>query len=354
MLDAELAVVGAGPAGLATAIGVRHRGLHVVVIDAAHPPIDKACGEGLLPEAIQAASRLGLELPLDTASRSSSIEGLRFLRNGRTLESRFRGPAGQAFRRTELSRALLDQAARMGVEFRWGVTVTGIRGNQLETSIGVFTAGWIAAADGERSRLRQLLSLDRPPATTRYAFRQHFACEPWTRLVEVYWGSRCQAYATPLDGQVGIAVISSDPSQRIQAVLQGFPELRQRLRGAPPTSTERGAATTLRHLPQVVHGSVALVGDASGSVDAITGEGIGLGFLQAGLLCRAIEKADLGLYQAGHSALTRRARWLSRGLLVLDKNPTFAGLAMGVLADHPRWFEHLVELHTTPVNINIY
>jgi len=58
----DVVVVGGGPAGLAAAIAARLQGLRVVVLEAAHPPIDKVCGEGIMPEALAALRRLGVHL----------------------------------------------------------------------------------------------------------------------------------------------------------------------------------------------------------------------------------------------------------------------------------------------------
>jgi len=67
MLDiprqSDVFIVGGGPAGLAAAIALRARGFGVTVADPALPPIDKACGEGLMPNALRTFERLGVSLP---------------------------------------------------------------------------------------------------------------------------------------------------------------------------------------------------------------------------------------------------------------------------------------------------
>ena len=60
MFDADVFVLGGGPAGLAAAIAMRRTGLRVILADAARPPIDKACGEGLMPDSLAAARELGI------------------------------------------------------------------------------------------------------------------------------------------------------------------------------------------------------------------------------------------------------------------------------------------------------
>ena len=55
--ETDVFVIGGGPAGLAAAIAARQQGLRVLVADGAKPPIDKACGEVLMPDAITALGR---------------------------------------------------------------------------------------------------------------------------------------------------------------------------------------------------------------------------------------------------------------------------------------------------------
>ena len=66
--ETDVFVVGGGPAGLAAAIAARQRGFEVVVADSAQPPIDKACGEGLMPDGVAALARLGVAATSATAS----------------------------------------------------------------------------------------------------------------------------------------------------------------------------------------------------------------------------------------------------------------------------------------------
>src|SRR4051794_19331605 len=74
--QSDIFIVGGGPAGLATAILARQKGLSVTVADHALPVIDKACGEGLLPDTVAAAQLLGL-----TFGREDTVpfRGIRFM-----------------------------------------------------------------------------------------------------------------------------------------------------------------------------------------------------------------------------------------------------------------------------------
>src|SRR5271170_5955896 len=102
MHSTDVFVIGGGPAGLAAAIAARQQGLRVVVADGARPPIDKACGEVLMPDAIAAVERLGLSVPATEAAR---LRGVRFLSSELSAEAGFpSGCCGLSVRRTVLHR----------------------------------------------------------------------------------------------------------------------------------------------------------------------------------------------------------------------------------------------------------
>jgi len=77
--ETEVLVVGGGPAGLAAAIAARAKGFRVVVADCSRPPIDKPCGEGLMPDALAALRQLGIEL---SAKNSFPFRGIRLVDSG--------------------------------------------------------------------------------------------------------------------------------------------------------------------------------------------------------------------------------------------------------------------------------
>jgi len=83
-----------------------------------------------------------------------------------------------------------------------------------------------------------------------------------------------QAYVTPLGNEeTCVALISDDPRMRLENAWAEFPELAARVQNAEVSGVDRGGVTVTRRLRHVYRGNVILTGDASGSVDAITGEG---------------------------------------------------------------------------------
>jgi len=125
----DVFVIGGGPAGLAAAIAARQQGLSVMVADGAKPPIDKACGEALMPDAMTALDRLGVAVPSQDGCR---LRGVRFLGSGFSqpgLEADADFPSGAcglAIRRTVLHSALIDHATESGVDLLWHTAVTGL------------------------------------------------------------------------------------------------------------------------------------------------------------------------------------------------------------------------------------
>src|SRR5579871_430387 len=275
----DVFIVGAGPAGLAAGIAARKKGFRVIAADCAVPPIDKTCGEGLMPDGLSALRQLGVTV---NPEESFEFRGIRFLGSGTSVEAVFPFGRGLGVRRTLLHQILIDQAEAAGIPIRWGERITGITENAVQLVDGEIRCRWIVGADGENSRVRRWGGLDAVRRhSRRFGFRQHYSIEPWTDYMEIYWGDDSQIYVTPVAREsVCVALISPDPHVRLSTVLPRCPDLCRRLAEAAPSDVERGAVSASRALRSVTRNHVALIGDASGSVDAITGEGLCLSFHQ--------------------------------------------------------------------------
>ena len=148
------------------------------------------------------------------------------------------------------------------------------------------------------------------------------ACGPGPTTLKYTGGSNFQIYVTPVcQDQIGIALLTRDSRLRLDSALGEFPELRIRLDRAEASSRDRGAVTVSRRLRRVFRGRTVLIGDASGSVDAIAGEGLSLSFHQALALSDSLCSGDLASYQAEHSRLRRRPALVANLLLSLDRFP---------------------------------
>ena len=238
----DVFVIGGGPAGLAAAIAARQQGFRVVVADGAQMPIDKPCGEGLMPDGVAALEKLGVSVERED---SCSFRGIRFLAAGLAIDASFpRGASGMGVRRTVLHRLMADRAASLGIEFLWQTPVTGISEDGVYLGSRRVGARWIIGADGGGSRVRRWAGLDAfRRRDCRYAFRQHYRVSPWTDRMELHWGRLGEIYVTPVSkDQVCVALISRDSKLRLTEALHSFPELRERLEGAETSSVEKGRA----------------------------------------------------------------------------------------------------------------
>src|ERR1035437_3928733 len=176
----DVLVIGGGPAGLATALAARQIGFDVVLADRAQPPIDKACGEGLMPDALDALRRIGVNLG---SEHGSTLRGIRFLDDKLEAEASFPpGSFGLGVRRTELHRILVSRAKEVGVIALWGTKIEGLDPTGVIIGGRSIHSRWIIGADGFHARVRQWVGLKQPVWTgvRRIGLRQHYRIRPWT------------------------------------------------------------------------------------------------------------------------------------------------------------------------------
>lgn len=356
---ADVLVVGAGPAGLATAIAVRLKGLSVTVADSRRPPIEKACGEGLLPEGVVALSSLGVHLDSNVAF---PIAGIRFFDEFSSATGKLpHGAVSFGLRRTALHSLLLQRAHEVGVSFRWGTRVSDCTNNAARLDNVPVDFRWLVGADGQKSNVRKWAALGpRSVRSARFGFRRHFAVAPWSGFVEIYWGHQCEIYVTPTGPrEVCIALLASDPQMRIADALPQFPQLASRLNDAQPLTAELGGVTTLERFGKVARGNTALVGDASFSVDGITGQGLSLAFQEALHLGQALANENLAAYEIAHRKLVNAPARMARLLLLLARHDWLRRATLRILAKNPGLFTSLLSSrsrkatsrHAAPIDI---
>jgi 2-polyprenyl-6-methoxyphenol hydroxylase-like FAD-dependent oxidoreductase len=341
----DVFVIGGGPAGLAAAIAARRRGFHVIVADGKKPPVDKPCGEGLMPDSIATLQQLGVEI---APAEGYPLQGVKFLEKDKSATANFPSERGMGVRRPILHKKMLDRASALGVQFLWETSVTGIRREGVTLAGGKFLqTDWIIGADGGQSRVRRWAGLESfNKRDSRLAWRAHFAVAPWSEYVEIHWAEKAQAYVTPVSAkEVCVVMVCRNANRDIRIALHEFPELASRLSCERLSRPARGTITTMHRLKRVCRGNVALIGDASGSVDAITGEGLSLSFHQAMALAEAMEKNCLDLYEKAHRQFARRPTFMARLLLFLDGRARVRRRALTVFRNNPEIFARLVSIH---------
>ena len=311
----DLLVAGGGPVGLAVAIEARLAGLTVALVEPRAGAIDKACGEGLMPGALPLLQRLGLD------PDGMPLAGVSYRSGSRRADHRFRSGAGRGVRRTTLHTALAARAHELGVERVEG-RIDSIAQDATSVTAAGRTASWLIAADGLHSTVRRLVGLERPArGLKRYGLRRHYAVAPWSDLIEVHWTPRAELYVTPVAADtVGIAVLGPAKTD-LDDVIASVPELAARLAGRQFVSELRGAGPLRQRTAARTAGRVLLAGDASGYVDAITGEGLRLGLDQARLAVAAVAADDPARYEREWRRSTRDFRVLTDGLVRAASSP---------------------------------
>ncbi|CAL8970472.1 Menaquinone reductase [Cellulomonas sp. T2.31MG-18] len=317
--DADVVVVGAGPAGSSTAFWAASAGLDVLLVDKATFPRDKVCGDGLTPRAVAELVRMGV--PLREQDGWIRNRGLRVHGGGHTIELAWPELSsypsyGLAKARTSLDALLVDHARAAGAKVLEGTRVTGplhdertgrVVGVTARTADGsetTYRAPVVVAADGVSSRLATALGrTTRPDRPMGVAVRTYFRSprhdDPWMEShLELWDGEPGRSNLMPGYGwifalgdgtvNVGLGSVSSTNA----ATKVDYKALFATWMANTPPEWEltpdnqlgpvRGAALPMGFNRGPLYGNgVLLAGDAAGMVSPFNGEGIAYG-LQAG------------------------------------------------------------------------
>jgi flavin-dependent dehydrogenase len=350
MTEWDLLIAGGGPVGLVTAIAARQRGLSAVVVERNPGVPVKACGEGLMPGAVAVLTSLGVDL-----SGGIELHGIRFLETDAVASARFPDRAGRALSRERLMRALLDRAQQVGVVILAGHTLRGFRhdGRVLRADVSgrgasttTLRAQLLVAADGLRSGVRRRLGYELPALRSpRFGLQRHYRCPPWTDWVEVHWADGAEAYVTPIgSSEVGIALLSDGAPARYDELLGRFPTLRRALGESASAGRVRGAGPFEQRVRGVLAPGVALVGDAAGYLDAVSGEGLALGFRSAAALVERFAAGELWRYPSDHARISIGYRSITWLMLEIARRPWLRRRVIRHLSESPALFSDLLGL----------
>jgi len=347
MTDAEVIVAGGGPAGAATAAQLGADGVHVLVLDRAAFPRDKACAEFLSPGAVAALERLGV-LPA-AAAAGAWHEGMRIVGGNGSFTARYReGRRGLGIARPVLDHLLLERARAAGAEIRERTDVAGalvedgyVTGVRLRDGEAL-RARFVVAADGLRSPVARSLGLERKtrlPRRLGLVARVRGVPPSGLGVMAVGRGGYCGVAAVG-GGEASVGVAVSPGTRRegesadelFERMLASIPAAREAVAGAPRVTAIRGVAPLARRVSRVSGPGYLLVGDAAGFTDPFTGEGIHRALrgaeLAAAAARRALARSDrepVGYAAARHEAFAAK----ERACLVLQ-----AALAWPTLFDY--------------------
>lgn len=380
-MEADVLVVGAGPAGAAVSILLARQGYRVLLVDRATFPRDKACAEYLSPACNQLLAQLGV-LEAVLAASPQRLQGMRITdHRGRSCWGRFvhHGQClyGLALPRLVLDHLLVQQACREGVEFRTGLwvrqplldgqRVSGIQGVQAQRQVTV-RARLVIAADGLHSTLARRLGLVRRVRWLQHvALVTHYAgvhpLRPWGEMFLIPAGYI--GLAPVSDTLINVSVVvraahlaaaQQNPAVFAAQTVQDHPELQQRFARAVRTKKLLVTGPMAQRTACPQHDGILFIGDAAGFFDPFTGQGIYLALhsavLAATVAHRALRSGDLSAHQLRRygfahqqafrdkyrlSALIQlglRVPWLANYVIDrLARRPTLADTVVGVAGD---------------------
>lgn len=361
-------VVGGSIAGCATTSALAQKNLRVLLLERAAIGRDKACGEGLLPAGVASLTRLGA-LHLTTKINAQPFYGAGFEHEGQIARADF--PEGHALgvRRQKLDGAFFEHAASLaGVTARERCAVQGllfapnghIAGVALPGGERVY-ADIVIGADGLGSPLRAAMGFDGGlPRRRRYGMRVHLGlpnAKPFGSYVHVLLDHPGEFYFTPVGPNELQVAYLGEPSVRglskknyVETLLT-HPRLRDLFEGAEVTSEVMGAGPFGRKARAIVSDGFALVGDAAGYVDAVTGEGMELALRSAEALAATVysalqgdgpHKKNLLSYVVARQQIVQDPDRLTRLVLLLERFPTLARRGIRALKDKPQLFQKLL------------
>ena len=377
----HVAIVGGGPAGLLTAILLSRKGIKSTVIERGTWPIDKVCGEGIMPLGVSILRKYDLLRGIDV-EWSRPFTGVRYIdKSGATATASFRGEPGLVVRRLALSEALHQAAVdEPHVTLLPGHKLVSFEEQTEQVDLLVAEVGgsgtkalagftYLIGADGLKSKVRRLNGMDGvAPGVQpkRMGARVHYKVKPWDDKVQVWWQDGIEAYVAPTsDGCVEfnfgwdhelVQPAALSGGEGLEAGLFAlFPQLREVVQGAEKLSRLQSWGPLPHRATEPLAGRVALIGDAGVFYDQITGEGLSLAFVQAELAAETIEGWDT---EEGRQRFTKTLEGvgdhyirITNFAMFFTRHPWLRKQMIRLLGRTPELFSHILHANMGDVPV---
>ncbi|HXW60860.1 MAG TPA: NAD(P)/FAD-dependent oxidoreductase [Myxococcota bacterium] len=365
MKSVDVAIVGGGPAGLSCAIEFAQLGFTVTVIEPQAPIIEKPCGEGIMPLGVMHLRRLKVFRHLDPNNMSPFLGLCLINEQGVSVKSNFAKSYGLGCRRENLSQALYARVREFEnisllPALALGLTKTS-EAIQIETEKGLVRARLAVGADGLRSFIRRKAGLlGNETKNKRYGLRKHFRVKPWSQHVEVHFRPGIEAYITPCGPwQTNVAFLWSKEELTLSkisfdAMIEYFPNIKAKICGSEALSEQMAIGPLEQKCKSPIADGLALVGDASGYLDAITGEGNSIAFAQSYALATIassalkalrgpLNKEQLQPYAKAHRQIVSSYYRNTKIMLWLRKRPLLMSMLIKAGSFCPQLFSLAIE-----------
>lgn len=371
--DLNIAIIGGGPAGLMTAILLSRKGIRSTVVERGKWPVDKVCGEGIMPLGVSLLEKYDLLRYIDK-KWSRSFNGIRYINNdGQMAFGEFQNEPGLVVRRLALSSALFEAAsieenvtlipqhdlinfteAKEHVEIALKCKATG-----GEKTLSGFT--YLIGADGLRSRVRKLNEMDGTipgKQKNRMGARVHYELEPWDNKVQIWWQNGIESYVAPVSEKCVEFNFGWDHDvlapQKMGTSLEAglfsyFPELQRKVNGAKKLSPLKSWGPLPHRAKAPIIGRIALIGDSGLFYDQITGEGLSLAFVQAELVANTIENWDSpegrSVFVDTLTSVGDKYIQITDFAMFFTRHPSCRRLMVWLLSRSPKLFSHLLHVN---------
>jgi len=296
MTDFEVIISGAGPAGSSLAIWLSRRGIRVLLTDKFHFPRDKVCGEAISPGAVDLLEDLGVKNELEKIS-TEKFYGVSFVSPSKKerLVNYPENKFGYAVSRKTLDKIILDQAQQnplvtviegfMLKNLKVEKDKVFISGNKDKKDLQ-FSAKLLVAADGRYSTIAGLINNYRSTEEfRRYVYVATLNnVQDLTNHTELIIRNKKYQYLVSRQGkeQASIAVVINDPKfakgtmnkESFLGLLKESDSISKRIEKVDFETKLKGIILQKYRLKTLVHDRVLYVGDSTGFIDPITGEGI--------------------------------------------------------------------------------